>query len=151
MSSRIIYKGHDIFRSRDYRKPVRVQVPVDRDGTPVSSQPIAPDSPASPFRQGVPYRDKDDGLVYRIVDKINVAEGWGTAAFWIARYSCTWKELIIFVEKGWLDAAIEAGSPTKRYRCRDEQKILGWMSERRANSKLPSKKPSRKARPGRGS
>lgn len=127
MPSIIRINGRLYTGSRDYRvdhvragEPKALAANTRRDELPCDGTPIPPDSPDSPFRAGEPYWDDAEDVVYRVVSQINVAEGWGTAAFWMKRWGCYYVDLLAFVRKGWLDAAIEEGSAVKRYRCRDE-------------------------------
>jgi len=114
------------------------------DGLPCDGTPIPPDSPDSGFRAGVPYEDDAEDVVYRIVARLNVAEGWGTGAFWMQRWGCYYADILAFVRKGWLDAAIEEGSSVKRFRCRDELRVRAELApvlaDRAANA-LKTPKP----------
>lgn len=125
MATRVVYQGRVLFRSPDWRpfKPM----PSERgpDGEPVDTRPVAGDG--RPREVGVAYTCPDDGLTYRIVQRLDLSEGWGTAAFWQARYQVPWPTIAGWVERGWFDAAMEAGSPTKRFRCRDERRILAEL------------------------
>lgn len=134
MPSIIRINGRLYTGSRDYRADyVRagdskaLAANERRDGLPCDGTPIPPDSPDSPYRAGEPYFDDAEDVVYRIVSHINVAEGWGTAAFWMKRWSCYYTDLLILVRRGWLDAAIEEGSAVKRYRCRDESRVRAYL------------------------
>lgn len=127
MSSRIVWNGRTLWASRDYRPYRPMPVGRTKTGEVVSPAPIPADSPDSPFRAGVPYTDPEDKITYRVVAKLDLREGWGTAAFWMARYHVTWDVLVEWVERGWLDAAMEQGSPTKRFRCRDEGRLLAYL------------------------
>lgn len=148
MSTRVISRGRQIYASRDYRPPRSTPLDLNKDGEPINTHAIPAHSPESPFRAGVPYIDPEDEfkLVYRIVQKLDLAEGWGTADFWMRRYHVEFKTLAEWVARGWMDAAIEQGSPTKRYRCRDESKLLTYLDVNpdRNLSRKPSKKPSKK-------
>jgi hypothetical protein len=138
MSTRIISQNRTIFanaRVRSYSTIASAAVPTDKRkskdaGINVNknTQTIPVWSPESPFRDGYAWRCPDDQVNYRIVKKINIQEGWGTAAFWMERYGVTTFNYVReWVERGWLDAALQEGSPTKRYRCRDERKIYEAM------------------------
>lgn len=77
----------------------------------------------------------DDGLTYRVVRKLRIQEeGWATAHFWMERYGLTnfagdkgYQFIREWVHRGWLEAAMEEGSPTKRFRCLDEHLIYEQM------------------------
>lgn len=107
------------------------QVHARLPGDIVDTAPIPPDSPESPFRAGFAYHDPDDDLVYRIVMHLDIqGQGWGTAAFWMARYGVTTFSFIReWVARGWLDAAMEQHAPTKRFRCRDERQIYNALKK----------------------
>lgn len=115
--------------------------------TVINTQAIPPDSPESPFRDGHAWRCPDDQLTYRVVQSIDISAGWGTAAFWMTRYGVTFLFVREWVERGWLDAAIEQGTPTKRYRCRDERRIYEalWVLHDTKNSLKPGVKSSMRA------
>lgn len=99
--------------------------PVLADGRPA---PVAPTpGPALPQEVGLPFEDGELGITFRVVRKLDLREGWGTAGFWMARYRAPWEAVAEWVRRGWLDAAVEAGSPTRRYRLRDEAKVLAWL------------------------
>jgi hypothetical protein len=130
MPSIIRINGRLYTGSRDYRaahvragESAALAANTRRDNLPCDGTPIPADSPDSPFRAGEPYHDEAEDVVYRIVSRINVAEGWGTASFWMQRWHCYYVDLLGFVRKGWLDAAIEEGSAVKRFRCRDELRV----------------------------
>jgi len=130
MPSIIRINGRIYTGSRDYRvehtragESRALAANTRRDNLPCDGTPIPFDSPDSPYRAGEPYFDETEDVVYRIVSKINIAEGWGTADFWIRRWACYYIDLLSFVRKGWLDAAIEEGSAVKRFRCRDEHRV----------------------------
>lgn len=109
----------------------------------IDTSPIPETSPESPFRAGIPYRDPSTGLTYRIVRALDMSEGWGTADFWMQRYGVVdFRFVQEWVERGWLDAAMVRGSPTKRYRCRDERKIYAkmWDLWKTKNSLGPGEK-----------
>lgn len=125
MSTRVILRGQAMWASRDYR-PALDRTPRRRDGSVIDDERVLPDSPDSPFRAGVPYYDADDVIEYRAVraQALDPRSGWRTADFWLDRWSTEWKTLRALVERGWLDAAIEEGTATKRFRCRDESRVL---------------------------
>ncbi len=136
MAGVIKIRGQVYATSRDYRANLSVAgaappsaVNERSDGLPCDGTPIPPDSPDSPFRVGAPYYDEHEDIHYRVLQRINVAEGWGTAAFWLKRWGCYFPELLKLVRMGWLDAAFEAGSAVKRYRCRDEVRVLAWLEQ----------------------
>jgi hypothetical protein len=151
MSSRVFDRGRVLYASPDYAQYKPMPRSLDRGGNPIDQAPIPMDSAGSPQRQGIPYRDPEDGLVYRIIDRLNIQEGWGTAGFWMKRYTVAWDVIVLWVERGWLEAAMERGSPTKRYRCRDERKLLEYLGVHPdlVHSTKKPKKSSKKPSPSR--
>ena len=136
MASRVILRGQTVWVSRDYRKPLD-RTPRRADGTIIDDERVLPGSPDSPFRAGVPYYDADDEVEYRAVRAraLDPREGWRTAEFWIDRWKTDWRGLKTLVEKGWLDAAIEEGSATKRFRCRDQARVLSWLKSQKGRKR----------------
>lgn len=136
MGTRAVVGGRTVFASRELRaRETATPVNTDREGKLLSIHPI--DSADAPFREGVPYRDLDTDIVVRIVQKLHIAEGWGTLEFWLKRYGCRFETFQLFTEMGLIDAAMEQGSPTIRYRVRDEQKVLDHLKD---NPKLTRKR-----------
>ncbi len=99
-------------------------VPVLADGRMAPVEAIA--SPTPPDA-GLPFEDTELGITFRVVRRLDLREGWGTAGFWMERYKVPWEAVAEWVRRGWLDAAVEMGSPTRRYRLRDEQRVLAWL------------------------
>ncbi len=139
MPSVIRINGRPIAATRNYRKGdqyiggTEIKAPVlprDKDGKVLDTSPIPPSSPDSPFRVGEPYADPHDQIVYRVVGpgRCPPSEGWGTMHFWTARWDCYFSDLVKLVQMGWLDAAMEQGSATKRFRCREEQRCVDWLN-----------------------
>lgn len=137
MPSIIRVNGRGIAHSPDWRpgqvagyspatsNNLRKGMLVHADGTPIPA-----DSPESPFRAGVPFYDEHEDVVYRRIENLNVAEGWGTAAFWQKRWKCLYRDILHLVQRGHLDAAIERATNLKRYRCRDEHAALEVLRAR---------------------
>lgn len=86
---------------------------------------IAPTDVRSPFRAGIAVRDPEEDLVYRVVDYLPPTDGWASTDFWQARYRMRHEDIVALARYGFLDAAIEAGSQVRRYRCRDETRMKG--------------------------
>lgn len=139
MPSRVIMRGQTAWASRDYRPLGPDRLPRRRDGSVIEDERIQRDSPDSPFRAGVPYYDADDEMEYRAVSSktLDPAQGWRTSDFWVARWSTDWRSMRVLVEKGWLDAAIEHGSAVKRFRCRDEHRVLKWLADETRTKEKP--------------
>ncbi len=128
MSSRMVANGRVIHMSRDLyvrRKPHSAALPRGPAGEPVPSAfPIAPNSPRSIFRAGVALKDREEGCTYRCVKHLDPLEGWAPTEFWQKRWKVDHKAVIAYVESGLLDAAVEEGSQVRRFRCRDEWRLL---------------------------
>lgn len=131
MATRILIQGRTSFASADYRPPRRVLHPTTKDGKLLEDTRVDPAS--KPFRAGSPYYDADDGIEYRAVGPaaIDLQQGWRTAGFWLDRWNTDWTALRRMVDFGWLDAAIEVGGATKRFRCRDERRVLEWLAKQK--------------------
>lgn len=139
MPSVIKIKGRVFAATRDYRSDydragsAKALAPNERpDGRKCDGTPIPASSADSPYRAGIPFVDTHDDVVYRVVHRLNISEGWGTAHFWMKRWGCMYSDILGFVRLGWLDAAIEEGSSVKRFRCRDEHRVLASLQEREA-------------------
>jgi hypothetical protein len=130
MPARILIRGQVAVRTGDWTRPVAAPVPRNKAGEVLSGQPIAPSSPESPFREGLPFYDKDEDLTYRVIAKINVSEGWGTSSFWIRRWHAPHTLLVKACQMGLLDAAIDPEG-VRRYRCRDELRTRAWLLTQR--------------------
>jgi hypothetical protein len=68
---------------------------------------------------GVPREDRHDGLTYRLVARLDPAEGWVAASTVMAWYGVDYARVVAWVRAGMLDAAMERHSPTRRYRVTD--------------------------------
>lgn len=114
-------------------KSVPVCVPKDRNGNRIEDDRISPHDPRSPFRAGYPFWDRGDDVTYRVVGGgcLSLADGWGTAEFWMKRWKVDLRDVLDLARRGILDAAFEESTPTKRYRCRDERAALDELSSAR--------------------
>ena len=144
MATRVVQGGRVLYASPDWRRrpeSVRAVGAVARGpgGGPLDSRPVTA-APAAPKYEDT-YRE--DGLVYRVVSRLDLREGWATAAFWCARWRCSWEVLAWLVSRGWLEGAMEAGSPTRRYLCRDELAVLAWLGAHPEARATPAKKRGR--------
>lgn len=135
MTSRIIHRNRIIWQNiegweelaRARRRKCRRTSPLckDREGNPVDCASGIPTTSArSPYRAGVPVTDPDEGITYRLIWHIDPLQGWAPTEFWQKRWGFDHRSIVILVEYGYLDAAIEEGSAVKRYRCRDENRLL---------------------------
>lgn len=127
MPTRLTVNGAK-YVSRNWQRPPPLPRFVDRDGKPLDAAPIPGATPADARRPGVPVLDPD-GVTYRVLPYLDPRDGWGTAEHWLKRYPVRHATLLAWVHLGILDAAMEAGSPTKRYRVRDEAKVVAYIRE----------------------
>lgn len=118
MGSKIIIRDRVWAASRDYR-PAKPGVPVmemsQRHPIP-AYQPLVHET-------GRPFYDEDDDLNYRVVDHLDPRQGWLLVDQVMRRYNTNHTYVLRLARMGYLDPAMEQGSPTKRYRIRDDQKI----------------------------
>jgi hypothetical protein len=132
MPARIVIRGKAFYTSQDYDrnrlKHLRALQALETK-TP-QYDPVPHDHPHAPFRLGQPYYDRDEGVEYRVVPStvLDPAQGWGTKAYWIQRWNCDPSFITHVCQRGWLDAALTPDSPTRRYRCRDEQRCLELLA-----------------------
>jgi len=111
-------------------RPSPVNTRRTRRGAPVKIDCTAAISPdpgsvvAQRFTAGVPFYDTKEQLTYRVVHSLNPLEGWAPIGLWRARWNLTHMEVIYLARDGLLDAVIEAGSQVRRYRCRDEYRVV---------------------------
>ena len=124
MSSRLIINGR-AWQSRDY-KPV-AGPPLMPRGKELAIDPKS--QPQLIPAAGEPFKDREDDVTYRVVSKLNLNEGWCLDEQLTKRYGIDYKLLLRLVRAGLIDAAMEQGSPTKRFRVRDDQKIRARLHE----------------------
>ncbi len=137
MGSRIVMRGRAVWASRDlHRRKPRIVPPRDKFGAAVDINPIPANRAPSSFRDGVPWTDPDTGLVYRVIRKVRPEEGWATARFWLRRHRVSFDALAEWAQMGIMDAAIESGSATRWFRCRDEQRVRAWIAKHHPKRKL---------------
>lgn len=126
MPARAVVGGKTFYTSKGFRLKRRPEY--------FDASPVPPESPESPFREGVAWTDPQDGITYRVVapGRLKPEEGWGAAEFWMARYGCLYEDLRRLVERGLLDAALEGKTVTKRFRCRDEDEVHKFFNGKRS-------------------
>lgn len=90
---------------------------------------VVPPDEAEPveIRAGDVLFDVDDDLHYRVINRTPTENGWAVAEFWLKRYEIAFSTLLQMAKRGLFDAAMEHGSPTKRYRVRSEDKAKVWI------------------------
>jgi hypothetical protein len=142
MATRVILGGRVAWASGRLSRPAPT-LPRRKDGSVLEDERVDPSSPDSPYRAGVPAYDAADELEYRAVRQgaLNPLEGWRTADFWLARWKTDWPTLRTFVQRGWLDAAVEEQSAVKRFRCRDENRVIAALA---VDTKLTVRKGKRR-------
>lgn len=79
------------------------------------------------LRGGDVWYDQDEQVHYRVIGSTPAVEGWATSPFWLKRYEIALSTLLRMVQRGLIDAAMERGSPTKRYRVRSDEKARAWL------------------------
>lgn len=77
--------------------------------------------PRTPFRDGLPFRDAHEDVVYRVLENLAPMDGWAPSEFWQDRYRIDHKDVIRLVQQGFMDAAVAKFSDLRRYRVRDER------------------------------
>lgn len=126
MSSRLVIGGRPVIVT-GRAKPVQWSrlLPRDREGRPVDAatavQPLPAKSEVAP---GLTLVDREEGVTYRCLQRLDPEDGWATTSFWQARWKCTHAAVLAAAMAGYLDAAVEVGSQVRRYRCRDERGLL---------------------------
>jgi hypothetical protein len=105
---------------------------TNRHATEQADERVQPHSADSPFRLGTPYHDVSEDVIYRVVREVAVdpMQGWRTATFWLTRWKMPFQDFLVVIRHGWLDAAMVEGSAAKRYRCRDELRVLEWQASK---------------------
>lgn len=133
MSSRIIAHGRVASASRDTPWHRPTLYPTNRRGEPIVIAEVDPGGPDAPWHpHGGTLYDADLGLEFRVVGPgvLDPAQGWASADFWCRRWKADFeKHVVPLTRKGWIDAAAERGSPTRKFRCRDESRCLEWIAE----------------------
>ena len=133
MPTRILIRNEVRYRSRNYQTaPASMPPHAAREGAACVMETIPAHSTQSQFREGEAWTCPQDGITYRVVGRgrLKPADGWGRMEFWLDRYRAMTDDIEILIERGLLDAAIEAQSPVKRYRCRDEERVKEYLKSR---------------------
>lgn len=127
MAGRIVAGGRVISITPDLRRrsvPLRLGVPRDADGRTIDSA-FSLARPGEPkLQSGVVVYDRLEKTSYRCVARLDPLEGWAPTEFWQKRWKVPHGAIIAYVDAGFLDAAVEEGSQVRRYRCRDEWRLL---------------------------
>lgn len=75
---------------------------------------------------------EEDGVRFRVIGRCAAEDGWGTMEFWMRRYDVPRGEVLALVAHGLMDAALEEGSPTRRFRVRSDARARAWLDGRRS-------------------
>ncbi len=114
MSTRVIFRNRVLWATPDAWQRRRVAEAQDPD----KIMPVV-DSAPKPRAVGAPWYDQTDDLWYRVVDRLDPALGWCIASHLCDHYGVSYRCLLDWARRGYLDPAIELNSPTKRYQVRD--------------------------------
>lgn len=118
MSARIVYNGQVIAQS-----PRIGLVPVSHFARPINTRIPSAEEEKQRALRASEYIDPKSGIAYELKDKLDPRE-WVTADVVMGWYSASFEMIVAWVSHGRLAAAMERGSPTKRYRVRDPKYLL---------------------------
>ncbi len=126
MSARILVGGRAVYTTRDFPRTPAPQLLEHK-----TSQHVPAHHPQSPFRLGSAFEDPEDGITYRVVSPgiLDPAQGWAPLAFWVKRWGVVASSVHLLAAIGLVDAAVELGSPTRRFRVRDESKARRYLHD----------------------
>ena len=143
MSTRMVMNGRLVYTNEFAPRPVPAL--IDRDKVMA----VVPE-PAERVREvGKPFYDEDDDLNYRVVEWLDPRAGWLLGEQVMKRYNIGFGTVLKLARMGIIDPAMERGSPTKRYRVRDDsstRKVVAQLKAEIATLKKPAK-PRRVNRP----
>lgn len=131
--SRLTINGRVYYNSARPEPVVRFtrRVKVDGEWTeePIDTSPIPPDHVDSPLRIGSPWTDPTEGVTYQVSQYLDPLEGWAPAEWWMKRHAVAHRLILKWCLMGYLQAGMEPRSPTKRYRCPNEDRLFDYMIE----------------------
>lgn len=138
----MVIGGRLVFTNSYARPPVPEL--IDRDKV----LPVVPETERVK-EVGHPFYDEDDDLNYRVVEWLDPRAGWLLAEQVMKRYSIGFGTLLKLARMGVLDPAMEKGSPTKRYRVRDDSSTRKVVAQLKSELQVVKKlaKPRRVNRP----
>lgn len=140
MSTRMVIGGRPVFASRDF-KPAQSARVEKMDENKIL--PIAPH--AQPVREiGRPYFDDEDDLFYRVVEYLDPRDSWMLAEQIMKRYAVGYGTVLKLARMGAIEPAMEFGSPTKRYRVKDDAALRKVVSGMKAELQTIKKRAPRK-------
>lgn len=109
----------EVARDQDGNLLTEMGQRVDGDGVPIYPAPRPQE-----MISGRPYYEPEHDLLYRVVDAVDPEQGWMPMDYWMRRYGVQFGRLRDWCLRGLLDPVYEMGSPTPRYRARDERKLV---------------------------
>lgn len=124
MSARIILGGRVVWSTVRRAPPVEPYNPAEyvNDDERAAARAARELERATPT-VGVPFVDHDEQVTYRVLAHLDPAQGWALADTVLGWYSIAYHELLDFVRRGFVDAAVERGSAVKRFRVLDPGRI----------------------------
>lgn len=146
MGTRIVIGGRVQWATPDHiraemrkRADRRIEDPLTDDGVAPADRPENKYIPISdprpmPAALGGTIKD-DDGIVFRIVSKLNLQEGWCLASQLMQHYRVPYAVIIDWALKGLVDPVMEHRSPTKRFRVRDDDRCRKSAAAWKASQK----------------
>ena len=134
MGTRIVIKNRTHWASPDlWQKRGSVRMYEDPD----KHLPIV-DPLLSRIKQiGRPYYDAHDDLNYRVVEYLDPKMGWCYAAHLCQHYRVSYRCILDWARRGYLEPAIELNSPTKRFLVRDPARVAKLASDWRTKQPPP--------------
>lgn len=131
MAGALFSNGRVVVATSDWRREVRRRELASR------AQLFQPEDEAPPVEAlspvlGVPWKDAQDGVTYRVVERLNLADGWVTVATMMRWFGVPRSVVLAWVQNGLVDAAFEQHTPTKRYRIKDPAAVTAEVTKLRS-------------------
>lgn len=129
MGTRVIVRGKVVWEDKESvrerkRALARWKERCDAaDGIGVPIEPPPPVPGIAPKTTDALWRDESTRVEFRVVDRLNIAEGWATAETVARWFTIKLRTVHHLARNGLLAAAIERGLPTQRYRVLDVLKV----------------------------
>ena len=144
MSARIIVNDRVRWQSQDWPRPHRTAQqfrgsyqPTDPEERARLALPIVdPDYAKRPKPVSL-WTDPKTMVVYKMVQHLDPMQGWCLVSQLMKHYGCQQREILTWCQLGLIDAAIEVGTPTKRYRPRDDGKLKQLAAEAHERGLIP--------------
>lgn len=118
MSARIVFNGRVIAQSS-----YAGLTPIAHLALPINPRVPTIEEERQRERTASEHIDPKSGIAYEIKDRLDPRE-WVTADVLMGWYSASFDMVVAWVNHGRIAAAMERGSPTKRYRVRDPKYLL---------------------------